>query len=478
MSNPSTELTVVQRAALALGTSEREKSLRELVAQSVTIVEIKNAAAREQCHRAAMVLRTERTGIRNVGKDARDDATKFSKAVIKEEDRLVAIIEPEETRLIGMRDEWDEARAAEKRAAAEKEAARIAHIREHIEDIRAIVSSVVGRPAAYIENEIKDLVVLQIDVARFAELTGEAEMARGITLEKLRELHAAAIAQEAEAKRLAEENERLARERAAFEEEQRRAAAERAEQERKDAQARAERAAVERRQREEREAAEKREREAREAQERAQREREEAARREQQAREDAERRAALEQQQRQLAAERAELARKQAEIHRAEEERIAREREALREMQEIRERAEREKKERERAENRAAMLAPEPTGGNWSVSVRGGGCIVTDAPIPGAIGTGRADVEAYGGYLIAESVYRPADAYVLAAAHDLYNAAQDAFMLLALLQQQGVDVSFERKGGGTLLDLEKVKDTLADAIDKATYEPELETVAA
>ncbi|CAE6713530.1 hypothetical protein R75461_01173 [Paraburkholderia nemoris] len=229
----STELTVIERAAVALGTSEREANVRELVAQSVTIVEIKNGAARDQAHGALMALRNTRTDITKAGKSARDDANAFSKAVIAEEKRLVSIIEPEETRLLTLRDAWDEAREAEKRAKAEAEARRIALIREHIEDIRTIAVRATGRSAAEIEIEITDLVALLIDVPRFAELTGEAEMARGATLDKLRSLHAAALAQEAEAKRLAEERAELAKLRAEQEERDRIAAASRAEQEEK-----------------------------------------------------------------------------------------------------------------------------------------------------------------------------------------------------------------------------------------------------
>lgn len=396
----TTELTVVERAAVALGTTEREKELRELVARSNDIVEVKNAAGRDQCHGAAMALRTARTSIRKVGKDARDDATKFSKAVIAEEDRLVALIEPEEARLLGLRDAWDEAREAEKRSKAEAEARRVAGICQAIEGIRDFATSAVGLSSAKIDAMIKTLVVEQVDVARFAELTGDAEMARGETLNKLRELHAAALAQEAEARRLAEENERLARERAAFEEEQRQAAAARAEQERKDAESRA----------------------AREAEERAQREKEEAERREQQAREDAERRAAIEAEEKRLAAEREEMARRQAELDRAEAERLEREAKALREMAEEAERQERQRIERERAENRAAMLAPDPTGGIWKAAR---GCVITDVPIPGAPADGgHNDAECYGGYLICESVYRPADAHVLAASRDMFEVLQ------------------------------------------------------
>jgi len=333
----TTELTVVERAAVALGTSEREKEMLALVAKSNDIVEIKNAAGRDQCHAAAMLLRTARTSIRKVGKDARDDATKFSKAVIAEEDRLVALIEPEETRLIGMRDVWDEAREAEKRAKLEAEQRRIAAIRARIDEIRTVVSKVAGRPASYIHAEIQLIMALPIDVEHFAELTGEAEMTRGTTLEKLWELHAAAVAQEAEADRLAAEHEAIERERAELEAQRQRDEAERAERERIEAEARS--------------AREREEAAARAEQERVDRERreaEEAARRAQQEREDAERRAVLEEQQRQIDAERAEMARRQAELDRAEREQREREEAAAREAREREAAAAREQQQRDR----------------------------------------------------------------------------------------------------------------------------------
>ncbi|KGS75401.1 hypothetical protein X947_5375 [Burkholderia pseudomallei MSHR7334] len=306
----TTELTVIERAAIALGTSERETELRALVTKSNDIVEIKNSAGRDQCHAAAMLLRAARTSIRKVGKDARDDATKFSKAVIAEEDRLVALIEPEETRLLGIRDAWDEAHEAEKRAKLEAAQRRVASIREHIDDIRSFAQRAVGAPSASIAMWIEELQELGITLDRFAELTGEAEAVRDATLDKLRELHAAAVTQETEAARLAAEREELERQRAAL-----------AEQQRQEAEARAAR------------------------------------------------------------------------------ERVA----------------------RQRAENRTAMLASEPTGGNWTAK---SGCVVTDVPIPGCVGGGFDDVEHYGGYLIAESIARPADARVLAASRRLLAVAQ------------------------------------------------------
>ncbi|VWD20393.1 hypothetical protein [Burkholderia contaminans] len=263
----ATELTVVERAAVALTSSERETTLRELVAKSTDMVEIKNAAARDQVHGAAMTLRTARVDIQKAAKTARDDANAFSKAVIAEENRLIAITEPEEKRLIGLRDVWDELVAAEKQAKLDAELRRVAAIREHIDDIRAIAVRVAGCTADQIQIEITDLVALGIDVPRFAELTGEAEMVRGTTLDKLRELHTAAVAREAEAARLRAEREELDRQRAALAEQQRQEAEARAERERAEAAARAQQ-----------ERADRERRDAEEAARRAEHERDSAAR--------------------------------------------------------------------------------------------------------------------------------------------------------------------------------------------------------
>ncbi|WP_236870763.1 hypothetical protein [Burkholderia pseudomallei] len=252
-----TQLTVIERAAVALTSTERETTLRELVAKSTDMVEIKNAAARDQVHGAAMVLRTARTDIQKAAKAARDDANAFSKAVIAEENRLIAITEPEEKRLLSLRDAWDEEREAEKRAKLEAEQRRVAEIRGRIADIGAQVTAVAGKSAAHIESVIRIVVALQIDVEHFAELTGEAEMARGTTLDKLRELHAAAVAQEAEAARLAAEREELERQRAELAAQREREEAERAERERIAAEQRAvqeQAAAAMRKQQEEHEA--------------------------------------------------------------------------------------------------------------------------------------------------------------------------------------------------------------------------------
>ncbi|MCE4544621.1 MULTISPECIES: hypothetical protein [unclassified Caballeronia] len=229
----SKELTVIERAAVALGTAKHEQELLELVKKSESITFIKNAAGRDQCHGALMTLKSARVAIEKVGKAAREDATQFSKAIIAEEKRLIAITQAEEARLQEIRDAWDEAREREKREKAEAEARRVSKIREAIEDFRRAPGSCPGKTAAEFDEHADDLARAPIELDFYMELTGEAEAARDVAVAALRDMANKARQREAEEARVKAELLELARLRAEQEERDRIAAAERAEQERK-----------------------------------------------------------------------------------------------------------------------------------------------------------------------------------------------------------------------------------------------------
>jgi hypothetical protein len=309
----STELTVIQRAAKALGSAENEAVLAEMVKNSAAIIEIKNADGRTQCHSAYMTLKNRRTAIRGVGKEARDDATKFSKAVIAEEDRLVAIIEPEEIRLRCLRDKWDADREAERVAKEQAEANRIAAIRDRINDLRTTPVDLMNSAPDRLENAIADIEEFVVTAEVFEEFADAARAAQVEVVAKLKEMHAAAVQK-------VEHEAQLARERV------------RAEQEERERQAAAARAEEERRAREIRE-------------------QEEADRREAQRRADEAMRAEREAHEAKMAAERAEIARQQAEIA-AERSRQEEEAEAKRQAEEAAARAE---ADRIRAEQEAKV---------------------------------------------------------------------------------------------------------------------------
>src|SRR6185437_7667513 len=131
----STELTVVQRAQVALQSAENERKLRELAQTSKTITTITNKAGYEQCHASRMALKRMRVDIEKLGKEKRADAQAYSKAVIAEEGRLIGLIAPEEARLEAIQNEWDEARRREREAREAAERARVVAIRERIDEI-------------------------------------------------------------------------------------------------------------------------------------------------------------------------------------------------------------------------------------------------------------------------------------------------------------------------------------------------------
>jgi DNA repair exonuclease SbcCD ATPase subunit len=222
----NTELTVIQRAAVALGSSKATVELTELAAASKSITAVTNAAGRTECHTACMKARAARIAVEGIAKDAREDAKNFSVAVIAEEKRLVAIIEPEEKRLKTLRDDFDAKIEADKEAKKQAEAKRIAAITARITAIKETVVAAAMKDPAGIKELIDNLESIVVD-GTFGEFTGLATVAKTDTLNKLRELLTSKAAQAAEQLRLAEERaveeRRLADERAKLEAERKEA---------------------------------------------------------------------------------------------------------------------------------------------------------------------------------------------------------------------------------------------------------------
>jgi hypothetical protein len=240
------ELSVPERAAVALGTAEHEKALIELSKKYADIVEIKNPAGREQAHSAYMTLKNARIAIEKAGKDARDDAVKFGKAVIAEEKRLIEITQAEEARLQKLRDAWDAEVEVERQRKATADKARIDGIRAKIDEIKDCVVVGMGRSSDELESAISELESTEITLEEYFEFSGEAQAAQAATVVKLKGMLVAQLAHEVEQARLTAEREALERQRAELAEQERLAAAARAEQETKD---RAERERVEAEQR-------------------------------------------------------------------------------------------------------------------------------------------------------------------------------------------------------------------------------------
>lgn len=204
-----TALSAVQRAATALESSAIEQQLTELAASTKDIVVVTNKDGREQCHRAYMVAREKRVSVEKLGKAARDDANAFSKAVVAEEARLVAIIEPEELRLKTLRDNWDTKEAEEKAAKKAAEEARVAMIKAKIQRFDTMVmDAAVKQFAADVKEILASVEAVEIDDS-FEEFIGEAREARGKAKQTLTFIIEAKERAEQVAHEVAEQNRKM-----------------------------------------------------------------------------------------------------------------------------------------------------------------------------------------------------------------------------------------------------------------------------
>lgn len=246
------------------------------------------AAIREPRYAVEKARKAAKAPVLALGKDIDARAAYITSALQELEEPIDQQIKAEEQR-----------KAVEKAAREQAERERVERHQAGIERIRAYVVTAAGQSVEQIATLIRALEPMPVGADVFEEFATAAQRAKAETLERLVEMHAAAVAHEAEQARIAAEREELARLRA---EQAERAASERAriaaEQKAEAERLAAERAAQEaelRRQREAQEAAMRAEREAlereraaaRAAQEEAEREaarlRAEAARREQEA---------------------------------------------------------------------------------------------------------------------------------------------------------------------------------------------------
>ena len=206
----STALTVQERASIALGLSDIDKTLVALAEQSKTITAITNNDGYEQCRSARIVLKNQRVAIQNKGKQARDDANAFSKAVIAEEKRLIGIIEPEESRLQVIEGAHESKLEAEKQAKIAAELKRVSDIQARIEKLKGDPSLTSLCSPDDIQKTINDINSTVID-SSFEEFKDQASVAKVEGIAKLNNLHNAAAARVAEEARIKAEREELAK---------------------------------------------------------------------------------------------------------------------------------------------------------------------------------------------------------------------------------------------------------------------------
>lgn len=203
-----TELTLTERAVLALGQQEHEKELIALAESSKTIVAITNKAAYQQVHGARTALKARRVEIQRIGKAARDDATKFGKAVIAEENRLIALIEPEEQRLARLQDAHDSEQLRIEVEKAEAETRRVEALKARVEAIRCLPDDCWMKDATEIEATLSMAKAMAIG-EDFQEFREHAQSALFSAIQSLEGIHCKRLADDADKERMRLEREEL-----------------------------------------------------------------------------------------------------------------------------------------------------------------------------------------------------------------------------------------------------------------------------
>lgn len=232
----------------------------------------------------------------------------------------------------------EDRKAAEKAERDRKEREAAAAIQTRIDLIRSFAVIPAGVKAAGIQVAIDNLTATDVTLEAYGNRAGEASVAKDETLHKLAEMHAAAVAHEAEVARLEVERAELARQRAEAE-----AAA----------QAERDRIAAEQRAQAERLAAERAAFEAEQAAARAEAQRREEADRARRDEEDRMAREARAAEERRIAEARAALEAEQRAVREVEEARLAAARKAEQDAEDARAAAERKRLDEEAAAQRA-----------------------------------------------------------------------------------------------------------------------------
>lgn len=223
----------------------------------------------DQARKGRAEIRTLRTSLEAKRVEIKRPALERCRLIDAEALRITAALLELETP-IDSQIKKEEARKEEERAAkAKAEAERIERCKQMVDDISFSIVSVSGKPSSVIASEIETVKALVIG-DEYCEFKAQAESTRAATLARLAELHAAAIAHEAEQERIKAERAELARLKAEQEERTRTEQARAAEEARKRAEEEAAaRARIEAEQRESRAKIEAEECAAREARQKA-----------------------------------------------------------------------------------------------------------------------------------------------------------------------------------------------------------------
>jgi chromosome segregation ATPase len=191
------------------------------------VYDLTTTAGDKDARLARLELVSLRTGLEAKRKELKAPAIEFGKQIDGEAKRITDQIKALEDPIDAQIKADEARREAEREAKRLLEAARVAKHENTIGMIRAYVTSAIGSTSAHISSLEQALTPVDTSEAAMEEFSITATRVKAEVLEKLRELHAAAVQAEAEAERVAAEREaqrqeaaRLAAQRAELEAQQ------------------------------------------------------------------------------------------------------------------------------------------------------------------------------------------------------------------------------------------------------------------
>lgn len=202
----STELTIMERAVAVFDVKEEE--LRELANRSVHITAITNKAGYQQVYAARVALKNRRVEIEKHGKAKRDEAVKFSKGVIAQENKLIGCIEPEEQRLAKLEEAYESEQLRIEVEKAEAETRRVDALKSRVEAIRCLPDDCWMKSAAEIQQTLDAAKSIAVDES-FQEFKEQAQTALFSAIQSLEGIHCKRLADDAEKERMRLEREEL-----------------------------------------------------------------------------------------------------------------------------------------------------------------------------------------------------------------------------------------------------------------------------
>lgn len=205
----TTEITIQQRAIVAIGGSQYETDLRALAAKSADITSITNRAGLDQCHAHRVAIKRERIEIGKKARASTEDAKLFVAAVSARAKYLVALLTPEESRLCELQDGYTGEQERIKREAEQYEKERVDGIQKRIREIRDL--PVVAATATIAGCKLlQDAMLETVIDDTFAEFAGRASAALADAKAGVASILAAKVAAAEEAARIKAEQEAAA----------------------------------------------------------------------------------------------------------------------------------------------------------------------------------------------------------------------------------------------------------------------------